>query len=138
MDITMPTAVKPARPFGGTFSVTAFGALLIGAVLLPGCASTPPPTSQIAVATSAIAHAAAAGAAETAPVEMGQARDKLNRANTALADKDNDTALALAQQAALDAQVAEAKGEAARSRKASDALGEAGRALREEMSRKAP
>jgi uncharacterized lipoprotein YmbA len=138
MDITMPTAVNPARPFGATFSVTAIGALLAGAVWLSGCASTPPPTAQLAVAASAIAHATAAGAAEAAPVEMGQARDKLTRANTALAAKDNDTALALAQQAALDAQLAEAKGEAARSRKASDALGEAGQALREEMSRKVP
>jgi hypothetical protein len=138
MDIAMPTAVIPARPFGGTFSLTAAGTLLVGTLWMTGCATTPPPTAQLAVAASAITHAAAAGAAETAPVEMGQARDKLTRANAALAAKDNDTALALAQQAALDAQLAEAKGEAARSRKASEALGEAGRALREEMSRKVP
>jgi hypothetical protein len=69
---------------------------------------------------------------------MGMARDKLNRANAAVAAKDNDTALAMAQQAQADAQLAEAKGAAARSRRAADALGEAGRALREEMGRKAP
>ncbi len=134
----MPTLAATRRPLDGTFHLLATGTLLAVALWLSGCASTPPPTAQLAVATSAIAHAAAAGAADTAPVEMGMAREKLGRANAALAAKDNDTALAMAQQAALDAQLAEARGEAARSRKAADALGEAGRALREEMSRKAP
>ena len=48
------------------------------------------------------------------------------------------TALTLAQQAQLDAQVAEAKAEAAKAGKSVTALQEASRALREEMARKTP
>jgi hypothetical protein len=134
----MLTTTFSRRPVDGSFRAIAAGSLLAGALFVSGCASTPPPTAQLAVATAAIAHATAAGAADTAPMELGMARDKLNRAQSALVAKDNDTALALAQQAQLDAQLAEAKGEAARSRKAADALGEAGKALREELQRKAP
>jgi hypothetical protein len=66
---------------------------------------------------------------------MAIARDKMNRANQAVASKDNDSALTLAQQAQVDAQVAEAKAEAVKARKSAVALQEAGRALREEMAR---
>jgi uncharacterized lipoprotein YmbA len=112
-------------------------AALCGAALtLVACASTPPPTSQMAVSNAAIAHAAAAGAPELAPAEMALARDKMARANLAIAAKDHDTALALAQQAQVDAQLAEAKTEALKARKASEAMDEANRALREEMARK--
>jgi hypothetical protein len=134
----MTTSTLARRGRGGHFRVIAASTVLAGSLFASGCASTPPPTAQLAVATAAIAHATAAGAAETAPLELGMARDKLSRAQAAVANKDMDTALALAQQAQLDAQLAEAKGEAARSRKAADALGEAGRALREELTRKAP
>lgn len=106
-------------------------------VLLGACASTPPPTNQMAVSNAALAHAVAAGSAEYAPREMGMAREKMVRANLALASKNNDVALDLAQQAQLDAQLAESKTETAKARKSADALDEASRALREEMSRKA-
>lgn len=107
-------------------------------VLLGACASsTPPPTNQMAVSNAALAHAVAAGSAEYAPREMGMAREKMVRANLALASKNNDAALDLAQQAQLDAQLAESKTETAKARKSADALDEASRVLREEMSRKA-
>lgn len=112
------------------------GAVLVVAFVLSACATgTPPPTDQIAVSNAALAHAVGAGSVEGAPVEMALARDKMRRANLALAGKDNDTALALAQQAQVDAQVAEARTEAARARKSSDALQDASRALKEEMAR---
>lgn len=116
-----------------TWLVAALG----GAVLaLAACASpTPPPTAQMAVANAAVAHAAAAGSAEYAPAELAMARDKMARANVALAARDHDAAMTLAQQAQLDAQVAEAKTEAEKARKAAVAMQEAGRALREEMAR---
>ena len=105
--------------------------------LLGACASPPAPTNQMAVSNAALAHAAAAGSAEYAPREMGMAREKMGRANVALAAKDNDAALSLAQQAQLDAQLAESKTETAKARKSAEALDEASRVLREEMSRKA-
>jgi hypothetical protein len=90
----------------------------------------------MAVATAAVAHAAAAGGSEFAPVEMRMARDKLQRANVAMTAKDHGTADTLAEQAQLDAQLAEAKAESARARKAADALNEGSRVLREELDRK--
>jgi hypothetical protein len=60
------------------------------------------------------------------------------RAEQAVAAKEYERALVLAQQAQLDAQLAEAKAETVKSRKAADALVDASRALREEMSRQTP
>jgi hypothetical protein len=108
----------------------------VAALLLAACATTPPPTAQMAVANSALSHAVGAGAVELAPAEMAMARDKMVRANQALLDRDNDTALALAQQAQLDAQVGEAKAESIKANKSAVAMQESSRALREEMARK--
>lgn len=105
--------------------------------LLGACASTPPPTNQMAVSNAALAHAVAAGSAEHAPREMSMARDKMARANLAIMAKDNDAALVFAQQAQLDAQLAESKTESAKARQSAEALDEAARVLREEMNRKA-
>jgi hypothetical protein len=121
------------EPTMNTTRITAIAGALLA---LAACASTPPPTSQMAVANAALAHAVAAGSVEYAPTEMAMARDKMNQANLALAARDNDRALALAQQATLDAQVAEAKAESQKASKSAVALQEAARALREEMARK--
>lgn len=115
---------------------TALGATLAALV---ACASpTPPPTEQMAVSMAAMARAEGAGGAELAPTEMTMARDKMARAHKAMAAKDYDTALALSQQAQLDAQLADAKAEAAKAAKSATALAEASRVLREEMARKKP
>jgi len=117
------------------------GAVLAFAVaaVLAACASTPPPpTEQIAVTTAAVANAAAQGAQELSPSELGLARDKLRRANLAMAAQDNEQAMRLAQQAQLDAQLSQAKANSAKARRAAEEVEAASRALREEMSRKAP
>lgn len=103
--------------------------------LLAGCASAPPPVAQLALASAAVAHAAAAGAAEFAPTELMAAQEKLRRANLAVGRDDGNTALTLAEQAQIDAQVAEARTENAKAQKAIAALRESERALREEMAR---
>ncbi|WP_425260910.1 DUF4398 domain-containing protein [Rubrivivax sp. RP6-9] len=111
---------------------------LAGAVALLGaCASTPPPSSELAVSTAAVAHAAGAGAPEGAPAEMRSARDKLARAQAASSSGDHDLARRLALEATAEAQLAEALTEAVRARKAVAELNEADRVLREEMARKA-
>ena len=105
------------------------------------CATTPVPTEQLAVTTAAVANAVSAGGQELAPVEMGSARDKLVRAHLAVAAKDNGQALRLAQQAQVDAQLAESKAgtlKAQKAQKAQAELLEAARVLREEMGRKVP
>jgi len=104
--------------------------------LLACASSTPPPTAQVAVSTAAVANAAGAGATELAPVEMKMARDKLDRANLAMTAKDYDTALSLAQEAQVDAGVAQAKAQSVKARKAAETVREDSRALSEEMERK--
>lgn len=121
----------PARCAGLT---TALGAL----ALLGACASTPEPTTQMALSTAALAHAVGAGSVEGAPGETALARDKMVRARAAVAAGEHDTARVLAEQAQVDAQLAEARTEAAKAAKSAAALREATRVLREEMARKTP
>lgn len=108
------------------------------ALSLVACAAVPVPNEELAVAEAAVAHAAAAGAQELAPSELGMARDKLNRAKLMVNAQDPQQARRLAQQAQLDALVAEAKTESVKARRGADEVLSASRALREEMSRKAP
>lgn len=124
--------MTPTRPSLALRAAAAAAVL----VFLAGCASTPPPTSQMAVSNAALAQAVASGSVEYAPREMGMARDKMARANLAMVAKDHDMALSLAQEAQVDAQLAASKTEAAKAKKAAAALDEASRALREEMNRK--
>jgi hypothetical protein len=114
------------------------GPALIGAVMVlaTGCASTPPPTADLALSDAAVAHAAAAGGVEAAPADMRSAREKLDRANLAMANKDYDHAQMLAQEAQVDALLAERKAESAQARKAASAVQEDTRVLREEIERK--
>jgi hypothetical protein len=103
---------------------------------LGGCASQKTPaTADVAVSREAVAAATSAGAAELAPAEMQSARDKLMRANQALAAKDYKTAQDLATQASADAQLAQSKANSAKATTAADELQQNIRLLREELSR---
>jgi Domain of unknown function (DUF4398) len=116
----------------------AAGLVIVPALLMAACASSvPPPDARIAVATAAIAHAAAAGGTEYAPAEMRMARDKLQRATVAITARDNANADVLAEQSQLDALLAEAKAESAKASKAATALQDGSRVLKEELDRKA-
>jgi Domain of unknown function (DUF4398) len=88
------------------------------AVALAACASTPIPNEKIAVAKSSVQRAEQAGAPEFAPLEMAAAREKLARAEKAAAGRDVLPATQLAEQATVDAQLAEATAQQQRSRKA--------------------
>lgn len=113
--------------------LTAAALLALGA-----CATVPPPTAQLAVTTAALAHATAAAGQGPATPELALARDKLRRANLALADKDNLTAGRLAREAQVDALVAESRGETAKARLAAQEVQAASRALADELARKKP
>jgi Domain of unknown function (DUF4398) len=135
MDEQMMDSVnKPAAP-GRFASFGSRAAALGGALLLGACASFPPPTDQMAVSTAAVAHAVSAGGSQLAPLEMRSAQEKLERANVAMTGKYYNRAATLAQEAQVDAQLAEAKSHAIQSRKAADELQEADRVLREETDR---
>jgi hypothetical protein len=100
-----------------------------------GCASTPIPNEKIAVAKSSVARAEQSGAPEFAPVEMAAARDKLTRAEKAAADKDAQPATQLAEQANIDAQLAEATAQQKKSHKAATEFDASMQALRAESLR---
>ncbi|HEY1089619.1 MAG TPA: DUF4398 domain-containing protein, partial [Burkholderiaceae bacterium] len=68
--------------------------------------------------------------------EMQMAREKLNQAHAAMTREDFDRARNLAQEAQVDAQLAEAKSRSGKARKAAEELQEGVRVLREELDRK--
>jgi alpha-D-ribose 1-methylphosphonate 5-triphosphate synthase subunit PhnG len=111
----------------------ALGAVLLAAAA--GCATSPVPDEKIAVAKASVQRAEQSGAPELAPVEMAQARDKLARAQTAAADRNLQPATELAEQADLDAQVAEATAQEKKSQQAAQQLEASLQALRQESLR---
>ena len=113
------------------------GVIGITAALMAGCASSgPKPTEQIAVSKSAVANAVAAGGSEYAPVEMRTAQDKLDRAHRAMDKEDYVDARWLAEEAQVDARLAEKKAQSAKAQKAAIVMGDDIRVLREEINRK--
>ena len=102
---------------------------------LAACASTPIPNEKIAVAKASVQRAEQSGAPELAPVEMAAARDKLVRAEKAAADREAEPANRLAEQANVDARLAEATAQQQHSRKAAMEFDASMQALRSESMR---
>jgi len=71
------------------------------------CASAPMPTDKLAVAKTAVERAEQAQAAQFAQVELTSARNKLAAAQAAADKHDADVAARMADQAEVDAQLAE-------------------------------
>lgn len=110
-----------------------FAAVCTAAVIgLAACASSPIPNEKIAVAQASVARAEQSGAPEYAPVELSTARDKLQRAQKAAANNDAQPATMLAEQADVDAQLAEATAQQHKSHKAATELDSSLRALSQE------
>jgi hypothetical protein len=122
--------------FKGISNITR-GAGVCAALALCGVAfaSSPIPNEKIAVAKSSVQRAEQSGAPELAPVEMTAARDKLARAEKALADHDQQIATQLAEQADVDAQLAEATAQQQRAHKAAMEFDASMQALRQEALR---
>ena len=118
--------------------LVATGTLAAALLVLGACASTPMPTEDLAVADAAVARASATRTQQQAPVELAVAVGKLSSARAAVVAGDADRARRLAQQAALDAQVAEVHADAVQSTAAARESEEAARVLREEIVRKTP
>jgi Domain of unknown function (DUF4398) len=107
------------------------------AIGLAACVSTPIPNEKIAVAKESVQRAEQSGAPELAPVEMAAARDKLARAEKAAADREAVPANQLAEQANVDARLAEATAQQQRARKAAMEFDASMQALRSESMRNA-
>jgi Domain of unknown function (DUF4398) len=105
------------------------------ALLTAACASTPPAEPAIAAGAASIEAARSAGAPEFASAQLDTARAKLERARALAQVGRNEEALALAQQADVDAQLARAIAGSERSRRAAAEIETGLRALREELGR---
>ncbi|MEO7622138.1 MAG: DUF4398 domain-containing protein, partial [Gallionella sp.] len=68
--------------------VSSLATILAAAVLITACASTPPPTEQMALSRAAVSNATSAGGNEYAPIQLKSAVDKMNAAERALNTKD--------------------------------------------------
>ena len=101
-------------------------------------AGTPVSVEQMAVAEAAIQHANTSSTSENAPAELQIAMAKLASARQAVINRDYDRAKQLAAEVEVDAQVAELRAQAARSRKAAQESQDAASVLREEINRKTP
>lgn len=86
---------------------TGFAALLVAS--LAACGSAPKPKAEMALSKAALNSAEQAGAREHAPVYLRKARDKHAAAQAAYAKDSMTTAKRMAQQALVDAEVAQAK-----------------------------
>jgi len=91
-------------------------AAIAGAALLVGCASGEQTRAQVAAtqsaAQTAISDAERFGAGERAPVELNNARNKLQQAREAERSGRRDEAERLAHEAQVDAQLASTKAQA--------------------------
>jgi len=83
-------------------------------LFIAGCASTPPPTNNLQSAQQAIANAERVDAATHAPVELGEAREKLSSAQRAVENKQMMIAGQLADEARTEAELAAARSGAAK------------------------
>lgn len=123
-----------------SFRASRIGIAVAAAIFMAGCASTPSapaPTEQMAVARAAVNNASSAGGNEFAPLQLKSAMEKMDAAERAMGEKSFARAKLLAEEALVDAKLAESTARAIKARKAADALQEDNRVLRNELDRKA-
>lgn len=111
---------------------TRIGSMILTA-LLTGCASVPPPDEQIGQAQSAIDAAEQAEATSFAPVELREAKRKLDEARAMMEDEEYETARRLAEQAEVDAELARLKAGSAKAEAAANEVQQGIRTLRDEL-----
>ncbi|MDD4928318.1 MAG: DUF4398 domain-containing protein [Gallionella sp.] len=121
-----------------SYQLRTLGVAIATAIFMTGCASTPTtpaPVEQMAVSRAAVNTASSAGASEFAPIQLKSAIDKMDTAERAMGAKNYGLARQMAEQAQVDAQLAAAAARAGKAQKASDALRESNRVLRNELDR---
>lgn len=104
---------------------------------IAGCATTPPPTNQLAVARDAVARAdGTPEIVSLAPVEVERARTKVAAAIRAMSAREYEDARRLADEAEADARAAEARSQAVKNDRALVEVRRALDGLRAELARK--
>lgn len=83
--------------------------LIILLLVVGACASTKPPTQKLAQTEAVINQAEQVGAQDYAPLEIREARKKLQRAKEMVSSQKYEKAARLAERAEVDAELAEAK-----------------------------
>ncbi|WP_069132079.1 DUF4398 domain-containing protein [Rhodohalobacter halophilus] len=111
-------------------------ALPILIFLTGACASTNPPTRQLTETETVIRQADQIGAGDYAPLEIRQARQKLEQAHAAYNNEDYEEAARLAEQAKVDAELAQIKTLSGKAQLAVRELRESIRLLEEELSKR--
>jgi hypothetical protein len=127
-DAKMKFEISKVRRAGGVVIAAA-------ALGMAACASTPVPNDKLAVAHDSVQRAERSGAPELAPVQLASAKDKLNRAENAATHHDGVPAAQYADQAIVDAQLAEAMATQQKSHKAAMDFDASMQALRQESMR---
>lgn len=111
---------------------------LLGTLALAACSSTPSADPALAAGAASVEAARAAGAPELAPVEMGSALTRLERARALANAGQREDAMRWAEQAQADALLARARADSERSRRALEQVQASTRSLREELARPSP
>lgn len=107
-----------------------------GLFTLSGCMSPPPaPTQELQAAESAITAAEQARVADYASPELGEARDKLAAARTAVEQEKMVLAQRLAEQSRVDAELAAARSDAAKAKEVNDEMMKSTDSMKQEMQR---
>jgi hypothetical protein len=111
---------------------------ILVALVIPfmvGCASKVAPVENITSAEMAIMAAQESNASVHAPLELRVAADKLNQAKAAMEQEEFDKAQRLADEAAVDAQLAEARSRSEKAKKVAQEMRDNIETLRHEIER---
>ena len=108
------------------------------ALLITGCATVAPPRDRIAAAEMQIRKAEDGLAAQYAPLDLLKAREKYEGARRAVQQEEFDEARRLADQATVDARLAEEKARTAKAQRMAEEMQESLETLQRETERYAP
>jgi Domain of unknown function (DUF4398) len=111
------------------------GLTVVATLAVAGCGTKNPPTEKVEVAEAAVMRADTQGAGEEGALELRLAREKLEKARAAMEDERYVTARRLAEQAQVDALLAEAKAESAAALASASEMRESIETLRSEAER---
>ena len=113
----------------------AIGFLLVIGGIGSSCSSGRPPREQIAMAELAVRQAENSKAPQHAALELRLATEKAEKARQAMRNEDYVMARRFAEQALVDAQLAESKAQSSEARQSANQLRESIEALRREAER---
>ena len=112
--------------------------LVLTVLSVAGCSTVGPPKDSVAAAELAVQQANKSKAPQYSPLELRMAADKLEEAKRAMNKKEYTLARRLAEEALVDAQVAEAKVASEDARRAANDMRESIETLRREAERSSP